>query len=232
MKCGLARLRLQLNSDLSLDTLKRFLKAENYVWKRARRSSRHQRSEADFREAQETLQEMRTYCQSAQAEFDLAYFDGAGFTLEPSVPSAWQLRGTTLEIPSRHSRRLNVLGFLNLNDTFFSLVIEGSVEATVLIAAFDAYCVQLQKPVLLVLDNAPVHHSVKFQAARQRWEEQGLYLLFLPPYSPELNLIEIVWRKIKYEWLPLSAYESFKELTSSLFEVLGQVGSKYRISFA
>jgi transposase len=48
---------------------------------------------------------------------------------------------------------------------------------------------------------------------------QGLYLLFLPPYCPELNLIEILWRKIKYEWLPVSAYESFKDLSEGRYGV-------------
>ena len=55
---------------------------------------------------------------------------------------------------------------------------------------------------------------------------------FLPPYSPELNLIEILWRKIKYEWLPLDAYQDFKTLPASLFDVLKRIGSKYRITFA
>jgi hypothetical protein len=35
-----------------------------------------------------------------------------------------------------------------------------------------------------------------------------------------LNLIELLWRKIKYEWLPLDAYLNFKTLTASLFDVL------------
>ena len=55
---------------------------------------------------------------------------------------------------------------------------------------------------------------------------------FLPPYCPELNLIEILWRKIKYEWLPLDAYQNFKTLTAALFAVLKGIGSKYRITFA
>ena len=58
-----------------------------------------------------------------------------------------------------------------------------------------------------------------------------MYLLFLPPYCPELNLIEILWRKIKYEWLPLSAYQSFKDLEDALHEVLKGVGVKYQLSF-
>ena len=59
-----------------------------------------------------------------------------------------------------------------------------------------------------------------------------MYLLFLPPYCPALNLIEILWRKLKYEWLPLSAYGSFKQLTETLENTLKQIGSKYLLSFA
>ena len=84
----------------------------------------------------------------------------------------------------------------------------------------------------IVLDNASVQTSAVFKAQIARWEEQGLYLLFLPPYSPELNLIEILWRKINYEWLPFSAYRSFKDLSEALDEVLRGIGSKYRLSFA
>jgi transposase len=53
----------------------------------------------------------------------------------------------------------------------------------------------------------------------------------LPTYSPELNLIEIVWRKIKYEWLPLSAYESFKSLWSGLSDIIPKIGLEYNIYF-
>ncbi|WP_368860940.1 transposase, partial [Desulforhabdus sp. TSK] len=42
--------------------------------------------------------------------------------------------------------------------------------------------------------------------------KKNLYIKFLPTYSPELNLIEILWRKIKYEWLSFSAYLSFSLL--------------------
>ena len=51
-------------------------------------------------------------------------------------------------------------------------------------------------------------------------------------YSPELNLIEIVWRFIKYQWLPLSAYSSFENLKLELQNVLDAIGSEYQITFA
>jgi hypothetical protein len=60
---------------------------------------------------------------------------------------------------------------------------------------------------------------------------QGLILKFLPAYSPELNLIEILWRFIKYRWLPFSAYLNFNTFVAAVEEILVQVGSKYTIEF-
>jgi transposase len=55
---------------------------------------------------------------------------------------------------------------------------------------------------------------------------------YLPPYSPELNLIEILWRRIKYTWLPFSAYECLNALSEALETILSHVGSEYQITFA
>jgi transposase len=232
LKTGILQIADKLGATLSTHTLKRLLKSRDYVWKRMRRSSRGKRNEQDFQTAKAHLNKLRTACGAADQDFDLIYFDEAGFSLIPCVPYAWQLRGETLEIQSVHSQRLNVLGFLNLKGSFESYVFEGPISSEVLIKCFDAYCQRMKKPALIVLDNASVHRSAAFESRIESWEEQGLYLLFLPPYCPELNLIEILWRKIKYEWLPVSAYQSFKDLSEALNKVLREVGSKYRLCFA
>jgi DDE superfamily endonuclease len=232
LKAGVLQIAEKLGARLSPYTLKRLLKSRDCVWKRMRRSSRGKRNEQDYQMAKAHLDKLRAACGAADRDFDLIYFDGAGFNLTPCVPYAWQLRGETLEIDSAHSPRLNVLGFLNLNGSFESYVFKGSIDSEVLIRCFDDYCQKMKKPALIVLDNAPVHRSAAFESRIESWEEQGLYLLFLPPYCPELNLIEILWRKIKYEWLPVSAYQSFKDLSEALDEVLRGVRSKYRLSFA
>jgi transposase len=54
----------------------------------------------------------------------------------------------------------------------------------------------------------------------------------LPPYSPELNLIEILWRFIKYKWLPFSAYLTFETLVEEVEKVLKNVGSEWFINFS
>ena len=43
-----------------------------------------------------------------------------------------------------------------------------------------------------------------------KWVQKGLIIKYLPPYAPELNLIEILWRFMQYSWLPFSVYASFQ----------------------
>lgn len=217
---------------MSCATLKRVLRAAGYTWKRVRRSLQTLRDEKQFRAAQKHLSKLRKDCAASAADFDLIYFDETGVSLTPCVPYAWQAPAQPLTMPSASSPRLNVLGFLNLRGDFHSYVTTDSVNAEFVIRCFDAYCDQLTRPCMVVLDNASMHRSAAFTAKIQEWEDDGMYLLFLPPYCPELNLIEILWRKLKYEWLPLSAYESFQDLTTALQDTLKGIGSKYLLSFA
>jgi len=54
--------------------------------------------------------------------------------------------------------------------------------------------------------------------------KKGLTIFDLPTYSPELNIIEILWRLIKYEWLNIDAYESWKSLVKAVENVLRDLG--------
>ena len=82
------------------------------------------------------------------------------------------------------------------------------------------------------MDNAPIHKSKIFMKNIEKWRtENDVFLFFLPTYSPELNLIEILWRKIKYEWLEFNAYLSFDRLKMNLKTILDNVGNKFNIQF-
>jgi transposase len=64
---------------------------------------------------------------------------------------------------------------------------------------FLAYVEQALAPTLgcgdgVIMDNLPAH---KVQGVRQAVEARGAYLLYLPPYSPDLNPIEQVFAKLK-----------------------------------
>ncbi len=162
---------------------------------------------------------------------DLVYFDEAGFSLDPCVPYAWQPIGETLEIPTSKGKRLNVLGFLNTDNDLTPFCIESSVTSDIVVGCFDLFSETITRKTVVIIDNAPIHTSQAFQEKIPLWEKKGLFLKFLPGYSPELNLIEILWRFIKYRWLPLSAYLNFGALVEAVEEILMNMGSKYKIDF-
>jgi hypothetical protein len=109
---------------------------------------------------------------------------------------------------------------------------EQSIHTGVVVACFDAFCHTLTKKTVVVIDHASIHTSDDFADRLPYWKKQGLIVKYLRPYSPELNLIEILWRRIKYTWLPFSAYECLHALIEALEDILSHVGSKYQITFA
>ena len=161
------------------------------------------------------------------------YGDESGFCLSPLVPYLWQSKGKTLGLPARaHSRRLNVLGFLSKDGFLRHWQTPGKMTTPFVIASIESLLPALSRPTVLVLDNATVHRSKLVQAKRNEWKQKGLRLLFLPPYCPHLNLIENLWRQVKYRWLGTEAYTDFATLCQSVTTVLEQVGAKYQLSFA
>lgn len=227
---SLAKIEQKTGKKISRDTLKRLLKKGGKTWKRIRQGLRGKRDEADFRAVQVELERFRA--QAATGEIDLYYFDAAGFTLDPNVPYAWQTIGETIEIPAAASGRINVLAFYSPDNQLHPLMFEETIDSEIVIACFDYLGRMITKPTLVVIDGAPIHKSQSFQRRLAEWEKSGLYVYLLPAYSPELNLIEILWRMIKYHWLPLDAYGSFEALIRALSKVLKGVGSKYQINFA
>jgi transposase len=176
--------------------------------------------------------------QEDKENVSLHYFDESGFSTTSCIPYAWQIRGQTKELPKQRSKRLNTLGFLSrANEAFFHTV-EGSVKTEHVVAAFDEFAEnyyseyqQTRVPCIVVLDNASIHRSKEFIKRIEYWESCAVFLHYLPAYSPKLNLIEILWRKIKYEWLELTAYQSYEQLKKSVLDILENIGNKYAITF-
>ncbi len=230
LKSVIGEIAQTLGITLTVSTLKTLCKRAGLSWKRIRKSLKSKRDPALFEHSRKQLESLIE--QAKRDQIDLFYFDESGFTLEPCVPYAWQAIGETIELSTSKSKRLNVLGFVNRDGQFDSIVVEGSVNSAVVVACIDRFVETLHKPTVLIIDNAPTHTSQEFNENIERWEQRGLTIQPIAPYSPELNIIEIVWRKIKYEWLPFSAYESYEKLKKELFNVLACIGTEYKIEFA
>ena len=83
----------------------------------------------------------------------------------------------------------------------------------------------------LVMDNASMHHHID-PAITDRWLIKHRFLpLYLPPYSPELNLIEILWKHAKYHWRTFTSWTR-DTLVQEVRTLLAGFGSKFHIRYA
>lgn len=231
VKKVIEKLAEETGKSVSRWTIKRLALSADLKWKRIRKSLKSKRDEKKFEQAKQEIQELKQKQQ--KGEIDLYYFDEAGFDLIPTIPYAWQPKGKNTGITSSKSSRLNVLGFLNTsNNNFHSFTFQSSIDSEVVVECFNRFSKTIKKKTVVVIDNSPAHTSEFFIENIEKWEARKLFIQNIPPYSPELNLIEILWRFIKYLWLPFSAYLSFKDLVREVEYILANIGSKYRINFA
>lgn len=79
--------------------------------------------------------------------------------------------------------------------------------------------------VTVVLDNARYQRC---KLVMQRAVELNIELLFLPPYSPNLNLIERLWRFVRRECLYARYYESFEPFKQAINDCLAETQGRHR----
>ena len=99
--------------------------------------------------------------------------------------------------PGGHWKIMTILGAMSLDGMVATMTIEEPTDTDI----FLAYVEHLLYPVLktgdvVVMDNLSAH---KAPAVQQWIEKAGAELLYLPPYSPDLNPIEKAWAKIKQQ---------------------------------
>lgn len=163
---------------------------------------------------------------------ELYFGDESGFCNVPVVARAWQFRDEEIRITPERSQRLNVFGFLSRANKARTWTSEKAITAQFVVDAIQEWVQEkLAKPRVLVMDNARIHRSRLMQEKLAEWEAKNLYVFFLPAYSPHLNLIETLWRKMKYEWLKAEDYASFEKLTEVVKKILKEIGNEYKIKF-
>jgi len=132
------------------------------------------------------------------------------------------LRGQRLrvKVPHGHWKTTTLIAALGLEGIRCSTVVDGAVNGDI----FEAFVEHVLVPALrpgdvVVMDNLSSH---KRHRTRQLIEGAGAELVFLPPYSPDLNPIEAVFSKIKQRLRSL-AYRSREALWRAMQTVLDAV---------
>jgi transposase len=168
-----------------------------------------------------------------EGKCDLMYFDEAGFSPNPTLPYGWARIGQTRCVePQSHRERVNVLGALHQNGRLdWTMLQRATVREDVMTffenLANQPYCV----PRIVILDNAAIHKGDIMEEQRQSWAKKGLYLYYLPPYSPELNRIEILWKQAKYFWRRFVSLKG-ADLRNEIQSLMKGFGTEFTINFA
>ena len=139
--------------------------------------------------------------------------DASHFVMGAFAGRVWSAVRMYVRTPSGRSR-FNVLGALN----FVSKKVETVTNSTYItsiqvVELMEKLSKTYIKPIFVVLDNAAYQRCnfVKEKAA-----ELGINLVYLPTYSPNLNLIERVWKLVKSRVLSLAYYETFSNFSKSI----------------
>jgi len=218
------------NITTSKDTIKRILKSLSMTWHRVRRTVFGEPDPDEYKEKKQQLENLEK--QAKAGKIDLRYFDESGFSLTSYIPYAWQDKVDPAEIKTQRSQRFNVLEFMNKNQELESYIFKCNITSEIVIVCIDKFCETRTKPTTIVMDQASIHTSKNIEKKVAEWKAKGVDIFWLPTYSPQLNLIEILWRFMRYEWIELDAYKSLEQLVSYVEEVLKGFGEKYIINFA
>ena len=224
-----AKIHRKWGVEVSKETLKRIIKKLGMKWKRMKRGMSKSPDEWDLEVKIPIILDFKK--KEQQEEIDIWYFDESGFSLKPSIPYGWQENKERITLRSSQSKRLNVLGLMNRKNELFYEIRTGKVDSDIVLNFFDKFVQQISKPTVIFMDQAPIHTSDRIIEKLPEWELKKLKIFWLPTYSPKQNLIEILWKFIKYEWIEVEAYESWSNLFKYLKKILDNFGKEYVINF-
>lgn len=168
---------------------------------------------------------------SEAGQLDLLYGDASHISLVPCVPYAWQFKDEQVAMPSERGGVWNCFSFLSRRNSCQSFMTEDTITSAWISEKLDTLSLSVKRLTVVVLDNARVHTK----AVKERykvWEERGLFVFFLPTYSPHLNIVETLWRKLKYEWLRPEDYTDKDTLHYAVWQALSAVGKSLCIQFS
>lgn len=218
-----------LGFTVSPSMLRRFLKKLGYSWKRFRKSLKKKQ---DWVVYQQKLDELKQLLQLYHKGYlDIFFGDESGFNMKAYVPYGWQPPKEYIHITPSKTKSRQVFGMMSLDNRLQAYTIDASVNSDIVIALIDDFHKTIIMPTVLVLDNAPIHHSQEFHDKIQEWQNDDLYIFFLPEYSPHLNPIEILWRMMKYQWIPYEKIDSQEELNQAIDHIICNFGEEYKIDF-
>ena len=158
--------------------------------------------------------------QAQQEKAEIWFGDESGVRSDYHAGTTWAARGKTPVVRTTGARyRLNMLSAVNRRGKMRFMIEAKGLNADVMCRFLDRLMAGQKRRVFLILDGHPIHKSARL-ARKVSGFEGRLKLFLLPPYSPELNPDEGVWREVKGHRLGRAGIFSFADLKSKALGAL------------
>jgi transposase len=223
---------------LSGSQVRRILEKKKYVYLWAKYSLESKRNEKKREAFKEKLEEYLRIEKETPERLQVWFWDESGFSLRVIRRKNWCKKGSRKKLRGdRRKGRINVMGGLRASDKkrFVEFVEKGNSESfyqvlKVFYQELKDEWVEAGKSldefeekgakIVIILDNASFHKKQEYLDKIEA-EMPKLHLEFLPAYSPDYNLIELVWHSAK-EYIANRLFTSIEELESLLHQLLNE----------
>jgi putative transposase len=198
--------------------VRRHLKRIQAGYRRTAWTLKHKQDPVKAERAGRILENLKAKADAG--DLTLYYLDECGFAPTLPVGSSWvlpkQRKFVRYEAPQR--RRVNAMAAYRPYGRTPRLEVftaERTWDSYDLLGFLKALPWS-SRPRVVVLDNASFHTSAVIRRARQELSASGIYLYYLPAYSPELNLIEPVFRQVKHQEIPQRSFTTRGDLRNAV----------------
>lgn len=170
---------------------------------------------------EETFPRLRAAAKRAGAQ--IFFCDEAGIRTDHHAGTTWGAVGQTPIVRGTGARfALNMISAVSLRGTLHFGFVEGRLNADAFIAYLKKLLHDVRGPIVVIVDG----HSAHIAAATRQFvaSTQGrLRLVYLPPYSPELNPDEWVWKNIKHDRVGRLAVYSLEEMRGGVLHAVARL---------
>jgi transposase len=224
--------------NLSSSQVRRILSRKKYVYLWAKYSLEAKRNSEKREAFKEKIEEYLKIEQQTPERIQVWFWDESGFSLRVIKRKNWCLKGKRKKVRGdRRKGRVNVMGALRYSDKkrfvdfldksnsknfyavlkiFYQEIIDEWVEAGNKREEFA----KKGAKIVIILDNASFHKKEEY-IKKIETEMPKIHLEYLPEYSPDYNLIELVWHSAK-EYIANRLFKSIEELESLLHQLLNE----------
>jgi len=155
----------------------------------------------------------------------LYFGDAVHLIYGSNIDSCWSIERPVIKSSSGRAR-FNVMGFLD-SETNETIVVSNDsyITATEIVESLKKLKeINEEKEVYIILDNARYQKCKLVKEAAEKYE---INIVYLPPYSPNLNLIERLWKFLRKECLSNKYHLTFKEFGDSILGCLSETHTKH-----